>query len=108
MTYDGQGWVPEHSHDINIDLREEHIAYVDQRYRYTDEDGVDWYSEPHPKKCGHWSVFDNGHVHCDPCEKRMEKEYPQGWRYYPGDVCPHGKYTGGSGVDWMCGACESE
>lgn len=33
--------------------------------------------------------------------------YPQGWHYYPGDVCKHGTYVGGIGVDWICGACES-
>jgi hypothetical protein len=32
--------------------------------------------------------------------------YPQGWNYYPGDVCCHGVYVGGCGIDWMCGPCE--
>ena len=108
MTNDGEGWKPEHTHDTDINPHEEHIAYVDQRYRYTDDDGINWYSEPHPKKCGQWSVFDGGHVHCSDCEKLMEEQYPQGWDYYPGDRCPHGKYTGGSGIDYMCQACEDE
>lgn len=39
--------------------------------------------------------------------KRVTKDYPQGWASYPGDMCPHGMYTGGCGIDWMCGYCES-
>jgi hypothetical protein len=45
--------------------------------------------------------------YCFACEERLQQEYPQGWRYYPGDVCPHGVYVGGCGIDWMCGACEA-
>ena len=55
--------------------------------------------------CGSW-VAGQGKVFCDQDQKRMEHQYPQGWRYYPGDVCRHGTYVGGSGVDLMCGACE--
>lgn len=44
---------------------------------------------------------------CDACEHAARKRYPQGWRYYAGDMCRHGAYVGGSGIDWMCGACES-
>ena len=36
----------------------------------------------------------------------LAREYPQGWAYYPGDTCKHGTYTGGCGIDRMCGACE--
>jgi len=43
---------------------------------------------------------------CDYHARVAEIEYPQGWRGYPGDICRHGMYTGGSGVDWMCGPCE--
>lgn len=43
---------------------------------------------------------------CDPCLARAEREYPQGWRAYPGDTCKHGVYVGGSGADYMCGPCE--
>lgn len=53
--------------------------------------------------CGDW---DGSRVICDYHERLYSREYPQGWRYYPGDVCKHGKYTGGSGIDWMCGPCE--
>lgn len=45
-------------------------------------------------------------VLCDACLAQAEKDYPQGWRGYPGDTCRHGRYTGGCGVDWMCGPCE--
>jgi hypothetical protein len=48
-----------------------------------------------------------GEMHlCDSCEYIAHKRYPQGWRGYPGDVCRHGRYTGGSGADLMCPACE--
>lgn len=43
---------------------------------------------------------------CDPCMADAQEFYPQGWRYYPGDVCKHGRYVGGIGADYMCGACE--
>jgi hypothetical protein len=43
---------------------------------------------------------------CELCEPLYEKLYPQGWHYYPGDVCIHGVYVGGCGVDYMCAACE--
>lgn len=26
--------------------------------------------------------------------------------YYDGDICPHGVYVGGCGIDWMCQWCE--
>lgn len=55
--------------------------------------------------CGAWGP--NGNVYCDFHQKEQEDRYPQGWRYYPGDVCPHGVYVGGSGIDWMCGVCEA-
>ncbi len=54
-------------------------------------------------KCGSWH---DGKVLCAPCEARAHLHYPQGWRYYPGDVCRHGTYVGGCGVDWICGRCE--
>lgn len=44
---------------------------------------------------------------CEKCLAKYQKQYPQGWRYYPGDVCRHGVYTGGCGVDRMCPRCES-
>ena len=55
-------------------------------------------------KCG--TPGPNEYHFCDPCDKKNEASYPQGWRYYPGDVCPHGVYVGGCGIDWMCGQCE--
>jgi hypothetical protein len=44
---------------------------------------------------------------CDACRPLLAVIHPQGWRYYPGDTCPHGVYVGGCGVDLMCGTCES-
>jgi hypothetical protein len=59
----------------------------------------------HTDQCGKWI---SGRTYlCDVHTKEMNKLYPQGWQYYPGDVCPHGMYTGGSGIDRMCGYCES-
>ena len=43
---------------------------------------------------------------CSDCEIMYEREYPQGWHYYPGDTCQHGVYVGGCGPDYMCGLCE--
>ena len=57
-------------------------------------------------KCG-----DGGTNHlefCNSCEKRNRKAFSQGWSYYPGDICKHGAYVGGSGIDYMCGRCEDE
>jgi hypothetical protein len=54
--------------------------------------------------CGNW--YGGEQQLCEKCVRRAEREYPQGWRYYPGDVCRHGVYTGGIGVDRMCGRCE--
>ena len=54
--------------------------------------------------CGKWRGGEK--VFCDDCLARYEALYPQGWTGYPGDTCKHGRYTGGSGADYMCGACE--
>lgn len=43
---------------------------------------------------------------CPECYPLYLDLYPQGWAYYPGDVCPHGVYVGGCGIDWMCPVCE--
>lgn len=56
------------------------------------------------RKCGgqgNWSI-----VLCDSCEKEANEAFPQGWDNYPGDICPHGVYIGGCGIDWMCHRCE--
>ena len=68
-----------------------------------DEDGFTEFDTA-PVPCGIW--YDGGNVYCDDHERLFAEEYPQGWAHYPGDICPHGKYTGGSGRDIMCGACE--
>jgi len=44
--------------------------------------------------------------HCDACAPLYHIIYPQGWSHYPGDVCEHGVYVGGCGIDYMCGPCE--
>ncbi len=54
--------------------------------------------------CGEW--FNGGNVFCAEHLELLRRDYPQGWQSYPGDVCRHGKYTGGVGVDLMCGPCE--
>ena len=59
-----------------------------------------------PVICGEWA--EGIKQLCDKCHKQAEEAYPQGWRYYPGDLCKHGKYVGGSGIDHMCGYCELE
>lgn len=47
-------------------------------------------------------------VFCEECEARFEKQYPQGWRDVPGDICKHGVYVGDAyGPDYMCPWCES-
>ena len=38
-------------------------------------------------------------------EAKLKKRFPQGWKYYPGDVCSHGIYVGGE-YDCACPACE--
>lgn len=52
-------------------------------------------------------ILQNKRCHyCHSCVCRCRIKYPQGWKHYPGDVCKHGTYVGGCGIDWMCGPCE--
>ena len=69
-------------------------------YVFTRRDGTDV-----EVPCGTW--YGGSQKLCDPCEEKLAKRFPQGWRYYPGDVCRHGRYVGGCGADYMCGRCES-
>lgn len=55
-------------------------------------------------KCGSW--WSGEQKFCETHEQEFAKRYPQGWRGYPGDICKHGVYVGGSGADYMCGRCE--
>lgn len=57
-------------------------------------------------KCG--NTGPNGELlMCDVCETRNKKQYPQGWKHVPGDICKHGVYVGNAhGADHMCGGCE--
>lgn len=60
----------------------------------------EWYPVP----CGDW--WNGGVALCEGHEIMYREEYPQGWQSYPGDICPHGRYVGGVGIDHMCGFCE--
>lgn len=55
--------------------------------------------------CGKW--HGGTKRFCDKHQREYEREYPQGWRGYPGDTCEHGVYVGGVGYDYMCGICEA-
>lgn len=70
---------------------------ADEYWRYEDHIVIE---------CGEYDG--HGQQFCPRCRRILELEYPQGWSYYPGDVCKHGKYVGGCGADIMCGWCESE
>lgn len=54
--------------------------------------------------CG--SYWGGEKLFCENCLRKFERQYPQGWVGYPGDVCKHGTYVGGCGVDHLCHACE--
>jgi hypothetical protein len=60
--------------------------------------------EPIEGTCGKY--YGGQELLCEDCKKRALEKYPQGWMCYPGDVCKHGTYVGGSGVDYLCGPCE--
>lgn len=64
--------------------------------------------EEHVVECGKYHPRGGGQVFCSRCQRIMELQFPQGWSYYPGDICRHGKYVGGCGADLMCGRCEYE
>ena len=61
---------------------------------------------PVTTQCGHTRP-DGGYAICEKHEALLRKQYPQGWRYVPGDVCKHGSYIGDAyGPDYMCHYCE--
>ena len=72
----------------------EHIAWTETINEYTTHDVM----------CGTW--LRGSMALCDKHEQEALETYPQGWSYYPGDVCMHGQYVGGSGIDYMCHECE--
>lgn len=78
----------------NVDVDEAHEAY----YWVLDEDRG-WRVMCREYQGGEQQL-------CEYHARAAELRYPQGWRGYPGDTCKHGMYTGGSGIDWMCGPCE--
>ncbi len=72
------------------------IQYVPRGYGYKECLSV----------CGSTGIHGQQLV-CDECEKKLSKQYPQGWRECPGDLCPHGNYVGDAGgPDYICGQCE--
>jgi len=59
-----------------------------------------------PFQCG-WTGPHGSVELCDDCKVKLKKEYPQGWRSTPGDICKHGNYVGDPyGVDYLCARCE--
>jgi hypothetical protein len=54
--------------------------------------------------CGRWYAGER--LICDDCQENLLKDFPQGWRHTPGDLCPHGVYVGGCAEDHMCLECE--
>ena len=56
--------------------------------------------------CGSISIH-GGTLICEDCEVKFMKQYPQGWKHVPGDICKHGTYIGDTyGADYICGYCE--
>ena len=66
-----------------------------------------WHGKNVSMPCGSTSIHGTP-LYCDSCLERQEKQYPQGWRDVPGDLCKHGNYVGDAhGPDYMCGECEN-
>lgn len=53
-------------------------------------------------QCGTTDIW-GARAQCEDCMEEETKRYPQGWKFHPGDTCPHGNYTGSG---HLCGACE--
>ena len=83
-------------------MTDRHPAWIDDNWDENMDTG-----EPIARTfwCGDYDA--SGKMLCPKHLAEAEKRYPQGWSHYPGDVCVHGKYTGGSGIDWMCQYCEN-
>ena len=59
-------------------------------------------------KCGNTGAYGEILL-CSFCEEKYVKQYPQGWRDVPGDICKHRNYVGNAyGPDHICGECEDE
>ncbi|MBI9090749.1 MAG: hypothetical protein JEZ12_16145 [Desulfobacterium sp.] len=44
---------------------------------------------------------------CSECQNRLSRQYPQGWKHTPGDICKHGQFVGDAGgPDYICSECE--
>lgn len=67
-----------------------------------------WHYKEVPATCGQTSIHGT-ELLCDECQEELSKQYPQGWRETPGDICRHGTYVGDAGgPDYICGKCEDE
>ncbi len=65
--------------------------------------------EPVEVQCGDLLPFGFGGVRvvlCSACDEQARKQYPQGWRISPGDLCVHGRYHDPAGRDCACPYCE--
>ena len=59
-------------------------------------------------RCGSTSTHGDTLL-CEQCTHEAARQYPQGWRHTPGDLCRHGNYVGDAGgPDYLCGQCEGE
>ena len=105
IDHSGICWCDDHAADTRPLCEDGNRAVLDDGLRYAGDDanGNKVYRQSATKRCGDW---DGGRMLCSTHEDMAQALYPQGWRYYPGDVCEHGKYVGGCGVDLMCGRCE--
>lgn len=83
----------------------EHLGEIDDVFTGEIDDEGYRVFEDRARACGSWKPG-HGTVLCPTHLAQARRQYPQGWAYYPGDVCKHGKYTGGCGADLMCGPCE--
>ena len=67
-----------------------------------------WTTRAIDMSCGSTSVHGDVLL-CPACEWKAKRDYPQGWRHYPGDTCRHGTYLGchEDNDERLCGACEA-
>lgn len=56
------------------------------------------------RPCGDY--YCGAKIFCATHQALYDRAYPQGWKGYPGDTCPHGVYVGGCAEDFMCFKCE--
>jgi len=100
----GETFLGEPGEVVGDHEEEDRIAYEEWRGEQRAADGLCPHRVTRYVWCGEY--FGGVMALCSEHEAQAKLDYPQGWQSYPGDVCPHGKYTGGCGIDWMCGPCE--